>query len=316
MVIFIYVSKIVTALICDIYGAFLINFCPKRKEWSAIMDILIRNCNLISMSENRPKYEENVNIYIENDKITEIGKDVTPNPGAYIIDARDKICMPGLINTHTHLSMSIFRETLDGYTLQDWLRQKIWPMEDKLTSEDVYFASMMSALEMISTGTTTANDQYFMAEDTIRAAISSGVRLQVTRTVNDVANMQEERMEELERLIKRYRDKYDLITLNVGIHGLYTTGRDTLKKMISFAKENELPIHMHYCENQREVEDIRKNYEVDSPVEVLEDYFANTHTILAHAVKVTDSEIRTLSKMRMNVAHCPISNLRLGCRNC
>lgn len=277
------------------------------------MDILIRNCNLISMSEDRPRYEENVDIYIQNDKITEIGEDVTPRPGTYIIDAKDKVCMPGLINAHAHLSMSIFRETLDGYTLQDWLTKKIWPMEDKLTSEDIYFASMMSAIEMISTGCTTANDQYFMAEDTIRAALSTGVRLQVTRTVNDVANMQEERMEELERLVRRYRDKYDLVTLNVGIHGLYTTGKETIERMVSFAKENELPIHMHYCENQKEVEDIRRNYGVDSPVEVLEDYFSNTHTILAHAVKLTESEIRALGKMRMHVVHCPISNLRLGC---
>ena len=135
------------------------------------MDILIRNCNLISMSENRKKYEENMDIYIENGEITEISEDVTPSPGAYIIDAKNKICMPGLINTHAHLSMSIFRETLDGYSLQDWLKQKIWPMEDKLTPEDIYYASMMSCLEMISTGCTTANDQYFMAEDTIRAGI-------------------------------------------------------------------------------------------------------------------------------------------------
>lgn len=94
--------------------------------------------------------------------------------------------MPGLINTHAHLSMSIFRETLDGYTLQDWLNKKIWPMEDKLTEEDIFCASTLSCLEMIKTGTTTANDQYFMTESTIAAALETGVRLQVTRTVNDV----------------------------------------------------------------------------------------------------------------------------------
>lgn len=150
------------------------------------MDILIKNCNLISMSSGRSRYEENMNIYISNGKITKIGEDVTPNPGTYIIDAKDKICMPGLINTHAHLSMSIFRETLDGYTLQRWLNEKIWPMEDKLMPEDIYLASILSCLEMITTGTTTANDQYFMAEDTIRAGNETGVRLQVTQTVNDV----------------------------------------------------------------------------------------------------------------------------------
>lgn len=277
------------------------------------MDILIRNCNLISMSEERPKYEENISIYIEDGKITQIGEEVTPNRGAYIIDAKNKICMPGLINTHAHLSMSIFRETLDGYSLQKWLTEKIWPMEDKLKREDIYYATMLSCIEMISTGTTTANDQYFMAEDTIRAAIKTGVRLQVTRTINDVGGFQDERIDELEELVTNYKNKYELITLNVGIHGLYTTGRKTTEKMIEFAIENDLPIHMHFCENQKEVEDIKKEYGVESPVNVLREYFSETHNILAHAVKLTDDEIESLSEMDVSIAHCPISNLRLGC---
>ena len=127
-----------------------------------------------------------MSIYISGGKITQIAEDITPNRNTYIIDAKDKICMPGLINTHAHLSMSIFRETLDGYTLQKWLTEKIWPMEDKLTPEDIYCASVLSCLEMITTGTTTANDQYFLTEATIKAALDTGVRLQVTRTVNDV----------------------------------------------------------------------------------------------------------------------------------
>lgn len=277
------------------------------------MDILIRNCNLISMAGNRPKYEENIDIYIEDDKIAEIGEYITPRPGAYIIDAEGKICMPGLINTHAHLSMSIFRETLDGYTLQNWLTKKIWPMEDKLTPDDIYAASILSCLEMVTTGTTTANDQYFMTESTIEAALKVGTRLQLTRTVNDIGNMQEERMEELEELIQRYNNRYDLITLNIGIHGLYTTGRETVEKLVNYAKENNLPIHMHFCENQKEVEDIKKDYSVSSPVDVIEDIFEDTHIILAHAVKLTDNEIKRLKCMPVHISHCPISNLRLGC---
>lgn len=221
--------------------------------------------------------------------------------------------MPGLINTHAHLSMSIFRETLDGYTLQEWLNDKIWPMEDKLTSEDIYYASKLSCLEMISTGTTMANDQYFMTLDTIRAAVDTGMRLQLTRTVNDVGGMQEERFEELEELVNSYRNRFDLITLNVGIHGLYTTGEETVQKLVDFSKENELPIHMHFCENQTEVNDIKRDYNVKSPVDVLEKYFKATHNILAHVVKVNEDEIKRMSKMNINVSHCPISNLRLGC---
>lgn len=222
--------------------------------------------------------------------------------------------MPGLINAHTHLSMSIFRETLDGYTLQEWLNNKIWPMEDGLTPEDIYYASMLSCLEMIMTGTTTANDQYFMTEETIRAGMETGMRLQVTRTVNDVGNMQEVRIEELKELIERYNRKYSLATLNVGIHGLYTTGEETVKQLIEIAKDNNLPVHMHFCENSQEVEDIKEKYGVYSPVDVIEKHFGITNNILAHSVKLTDEEIERLSYMKnINIVHCPISNLRLGC---
>ena len=92
------------------------------------MDILIKNCNLISMDNKREKFEKNMDIYISNGKIAKIGKDIKEASCTKVIDAKNKICMPGLINTHAHLSMSIFRETLDGYTLQDWLNKKIWPI--------------------------------------------------------------------------------------------------------------------------------------------------------------------------------------------
>lgn len=277
------------------------------------MDILIKNCNLISMDTSREKYEKNIDIYISNGKIVKISKDIIAKEGTKVIEAKNRICMPGLINTHAHLSMSIFRETLDGYTLQDWLNKKIWPMEDKLTKKDIYNASLLSCIEMISTGTTLANDQYFMEEETIKAANELGVRLQLTRTVNDVADLGRERLEELENLIKEYNGKYENITLNVGIHGLYTTGKETLEKSIELAKKYNLPIHMHFCENEKETLDIKKEYNVQSPVEVLEKYFTNIHNILAHVVKVTSKEIDRLSKMNVSVAHCPISNLRLGC---
>lgn len=277
------------------------------------MDILVKNCNLISMSEKRPKYEQNIDILISNGKLKKIGKEIDACENAKVIDANGKICMPGLINTHTHLSMSIFRETLDGYTLQDWLSKKIWPTEDKLTREDVYYASLLSFIEMISSGTVLANDQYSMAEETIKAANELGVRLQTTRTIIDAGGLGEERLEELEKLINEYNNKYENVTLNIGIHGLYTTGADTVKKSIALAKKYNLPVHMHFCENTKETIEIKEEYNVVSPVDVLKEYFAETHNILAHAVKLTDEEIDTLSKMDVSVAHCPVSNLRLGC---
>ncbi len=276
------------------------------------MNTLIRNCNLISMAEGREKYEPGVDILIVDGKIAEIGARLEAGD-AEVIDAGGKICMPGFINTHTHVAMSIFRETLDGYTLQDWLTKKIWPMEDKLTAEDIYTASLLSFVEMASTGTVMANDQYFMPDSSIKAALEVGVRFMATRTVFDVSNNADEMLAQQEEMIKNYKNKYDTIYPNVGIHGLYTTGKETVEKAVALAKKYDVPVHVHFCENSQEVIDIKNNYGVESPVEVLKESFAGVHTILAHVVKVSDAEIEELSKLDVAVAHNPISNMRLGC---
>ena len=172
--------------------------------------MLIKNCNLISMAEDREKYEPNVDILIKDGNIAEIGKDLKVED-TEVIDATGKICMPGFINTHTHIAMCIFRETLDGYTLQDWLEKKIWPMEDKLTPEDIYTASLLAFCEMVSTGTVMANDQYFAPENSIKAALEIGVRFMATRTVFDISNNADEMLAEQEEMIKKYKNKHNTI---------------------------------------------------------------------------------------------------------
>lgn len=279
------------------------------------MKTLIKNVTLISMSESRKKIEENVDIEIVDSKITKIAKKIEVSSADKVIEAEGKIVMPGLINTHAHVPMSIFRETVDGYNLQDWLTKKIWPMEDKLTNEDIYYASYLSFIEMIKTGTTTINDMYFMTEDIIKAAVECGIRLQTTRTLMDAGNeaLGEERLNELKELIKKFKNYNDRITLNVGIHGLYTSSREYVKKCIKFAKENELLLNMHFCENAKEVQDIENAYN-EKPIDVLEKEFKDEKIILAHAVKLNEEEIQKLAQNKnVSVSHCPVSNLKLGC---
>ena len=277
------------------------------------MKILIKNATLISMNEEREKIEKNVDIEITDNKITKIAKNIESDSEEKVIDATGKIVMPGLINTHSHVPMSIFRETLDGYNLQDWLEKKIWPMEDKLTESDIYYGSKLSFIEMIKTGCTTINDMYFMTDDIINAAIDTGIRLQTTRTL---MNMNEEdgiqRLKELDELLEKYRNKNELITFNAGIHGLYTTNLQYVEKCIEFAKEKELLVHMHFCENKKEVEDIKNIYK-ENPIDILEKEFIGVKSILAHCVKLSKEDIKRLSKLNISVSHCPVSNLKLGC---
>ncbi|MCI8353264.1 MAG: amidohydrolase [Clostridia bacterium] len=276
------------------------------------MNILIKNCNLISMSDKREKIEENIDILIKAGKINMIAKNIEENVDK-VIYANGKIVMPGLINTHAHVPMSIFRETLDGYNLQDWLEKKIWPMEDKLNLEDIYYASLLSFIEMIKTGCTTINDMYFMTDEIIKAGLNSGIRLQTTRTLMDIAKDGEIRIKELEELIERYNDKEETITLNIGIHGFYTTNAPYIEKCANLARKYNKIVHIHFCENSKEREDIIKGYSVQSPVELIKKYFKDLHVVLAHSVKLTKEEIKELANENVHISHCPVSNLKLGC---
>ena len=277
------------------------------------MEILIKNCNLISMDASRPKIEYGIDILINNDKFEKIDKNIVASSKYKVIDATDKYVLPGLINTHSHIAMSIFRECVDGYTTQDWLTEKIWPIEDQLTEDDIYHSCLLSCAEMIKSGTTTVNDQYFFPDSIIKAVLKSGMRAELTRVVMDAGGGMDNRFTELESLIKKYNLKYDNIYISVGIHGLYTASKNCIDKAILLAKENNLNIHMHYLENAQELSDIYNNYNSKNPYEVVEENFENTNSIFAHCVKLEEEDFKLFSKYNIKVAHCPISNLKLGC---
>lgn len=274
----------------------------------------IKNCILISMDEKKEKIQENMDILIEGNKIKQIGKNLAIDKETKCIDATNKVVMPGLINTHSHVAMSIFRETLEGYNLQEWLTQRIWPMEDKLTEENIYYASYLTFIEMIRTGTTTVNDMYFITEEIIKAMQEIGIRLQTTRTVMNAQGEEEgnRRIRELLGLLEKYKGKDEKLTFNVGIHGMYTADIKYMERCIKIAEENQIPVHMHFCENASEVEDI-KRINNKEPIQILKEKFQNIKTILAHCVKLNENEINELKNMDISVSHCPISNLKLGC---
>lgn len=276
------------------------------------MKILIKNCNLICVSDKRDKYEENIDILIEDDRIKKIERNIETENCKKIIDAKGKIVMPGLINAHTHVPMSIFRDTLDGYLLQEWLNDKIWPMEDKLTEEDVYYASLLSCIEMIKSGTTTFNDQYFMTDAIIKAAIKTGIRAHTTRTIADITGDVDKRLEELEEIINKYNNQNNVI-INVGVHGLYTCSKECIQKAVELAKKYNLYIHMHFAENSKELEDIKRMHNTNSPIDLLKEYFKGTDIILAHCVKIDKNKVAKLKEINASVVHCPTSNLKLGC---
>ncbi|MCI9177858.1 MAG: amidohydrolase family protein [Clostridia bacterium] len=276
-----------------------------------MQDIIIKNGKVLFFEANNVVIK-NKEILIQEGKIAKIQDKIEKND-AYLLNANNCIVMPGLINTHAHIPMSIFRESTEGCKLYDWLHKEIWPREEKLTKEDIYYASMLSFIEMISTGTTCINDQYFMPEQIRDAAKEAKVRAVLTRPLMDTDNTLETRIEEFKKFYETRQKENDLITYTVAPHGLYTCTGKCLEKAAALAKEYHIPVHIHFLESIDEIEDI-KNLHAKPAAQVLKQYFSDVHTILAHGVKITDEDIEILKTMDCGIAHNPISNLRLGCK--
>lgn len=276
--------------------------------------MLIKNGNVVIFEEDDVKVKK-LDIRVNGNTIEEIEEKLDERKGEKVIDATDKVVMPGLINTHAHIAMSIFRGTFEGCDLYTWLSKKIWPIEAKLTKEQVYDATMLSILEMISTGTTCVNDHYFFSEQIRKALEESKMRAVITRVLmdNDRKEASENRINEFVELYE-FRDRNnDLITYSVAPHGLYTCSGEVLRKSRELALKYNLPIHVHFLESINEIESI-KELHGDTGANVLKKYFDGLHIILAHGVKISDEDIKVLKTLDCGIAHCPISNLRLGCK--
>ena len=276
--------------------------------------MLIKNGKVIVFEDNDVKVKE-LDIKIQENKIEKLAENIEQEDGEKVIDASHKVVMPGLINTHTHIAMSIFRGTFEGCDLYTWLNEKIWPIEAKLTEEEVYNASMLSILEMISTGTTCVNDHYFFSERIRDALTESKMRAVITRVLmdNDGEEASQNRIDEFVHLYETRDVNNSLITYTVSPHGLYTCSGKVLEKSRELAIKYNLPVHVHFLESISEIEDI-KNLHGESASKVLKKYFDGIHTILAHGVKLNDEDVEILKTMDCGIAHNPISNFRLGCK--
>lgn len=276
------------------------------------MITLIKNGTVISMDLKRDKQFEIMDVVFSDNKIIYVGNGYQ---GEYdkVIDATGKIVMPGLINCHTHLGMSIFRATNDDLTLDSWLNDKIWPIEDKLTDDDLYYTTLLSMVEMIKTGSTCFNDMYFGYKGSIPAIKKCGVRGIYGRCL--MGNMDKDsicRVDDFKKLYEEYKDD-DKIRLSIAPHALYTCNLEYLKLCSDLAKEYNLPIHIHLSENMNEVKTVTNKFGM-KPMEVLDKVgMLEKRVILGHGTFLSDSEINMIKDCDVSVCTNPVSNLNLGC---
>lgn len=274
------------------------------------MNILIENVKILTMADG--EVIKNGNIYIENEKIKKITSDKIDFSYDKKIDGKNYLAMPGFVNAHTHVGMSLFRNFSDDVELMTWLNEKIWPLEDKLIEKDVYWASLLSHAEMIMTGTTSFADMYYFEDQTIKALEKSKMRAQISRGLT-LEDKNYKKIEENIDLFKKYENSQNgRINIAFGPHAVYTTDKNYLKEINKYAKKYKMPIHIHLSETKTENTDCMKRFN-QSPTEVFEEcgIFENK-TIAAHGVYLSDKDLDILSKYDVSVVHNPSSNLKLS----
>ncbi|MFZ5955706.1 MAG: amidohydrolase [Nanoarchaeota archaeon] len=268
------------------------------------MSILIRNV-LFNGNET--------NILIKENKISKIGIGIN-EPRDLIIEGKNKVIIPGFVNTHSHAAMSLLRGYADDMPLKEWLETKIWPMEAKLTEDDIYIGTKLACLEMIKSGTTCFNDMYHKILPIAMAVNEMGMRACLSEVFFDsFGGNFEDRKKEIINNIKSVDDlNCKRISISLGPHSIYTVSKEALIWTKNFALKNGLKIHIHLSETEKEVNECIKKYK-KRPVEYLDEIgFLDSNVIAAHCVWLNDDEINILSERKVNVSYNPVSNMKLG----
>lgn len=276
------------------------------------MNILIKNTTLITMNSNRDILN-NVDIAIEGNNIKHIGKvsdDFLPQK---VIDGSDKITLPGLINTHTHIPMSLFRNYADDLPFWEWLHEKILPLEKNLKEEHIYWGSMLSIAEMIKSGITSFVDMYFFVEEISKAVEETGIRGFLALSVTDGQDSGEKSLKETEEFIENWDGKANgRVNIRIAPHAPYSCSDEFLKNLVDLSRKYKKGINIHVSESEKEIKDSFDKYG-KSPVERLNDLGVfDVPTLAVHCVQLSDKDIEILKAKNISVSNNPGSNLKLG----
>ena len=274
--------------------------------------ILIKNALILNPNNFENKKQS---LLIKDDLIAEISDEIDDSNADKIIDAEGKILLPGLINTHTHLSMTLFRGLADDLSLDSWLNDHIWPMEANLNGDYCYIGALLGAVELIKSGTTTFSDMYFYMEDVARAVEDAGIRAVLSYGMIDFGDAERREAE-----IKENMALYDAcngmadgrIKVFFGPHSPYTASEELLVKVRELADEHNIGIHIHVSETQKEINDSLDERGI-RPFEYLEKIgFLGPDVVAAHCVWLSDEEIEIIKKHGVKVSHNPCSNMKLA----
>ncbi len=288
------------------------------------MGILLHNILAVLPAEpvssrpaDQPYHQKNIvketDIYIEGNRIIAIGNAPEGFSADKVIDGKDRLAIPGLINCHTHSYMSFMRNVADDLSFMDWLFGTIDPIEQKMTDEDTYWGACLAIIEMMKSGTTCFNDMQMNIHQTTRAVKESGMRAVISRGLVGSGNDEGGQ----ERLRQAYEERdaakdCDRLTFMLGPHAPYTCDDAYMRIVSEEAQKNHMGIHVHLSESESEIQQIKEKYGI-SPIEMADrNGLFDVPAIAAHCVQITDSDMDILKSKNVSVVTNPASNMKLG----
>jgi 5-methylthioadenosine/S-adenosylhomocysteine deaminase len=283
-------------------------------------DTLFLNAHILTMDEKMQQFKPGA-LAVLGDNIVAVGsedeiKKEYATRASETIDCKGKILMPGLVNAHTHVPMTLLRGIADDLRLDVWLQGYVWPVEREFASpEFVQLGTSIACAELIKSGVTTFNDMYFYEDDVAAATAQAGMRAVCGQSIlkfpTPDAVSYEDAMEKAREYIKKWKG-HPLIIPAIAPHAPYTCTAEILRETADLAKEFDIPLHTHLAETFFEVENMRNENGMPVIPYVKKQGLLEAKLIAAHCVHIDAGEIRTLYHAGAGVSHNPSSNLKLA----
>ena len=255
-----------------------------------------------------------VAVRVEGDRIVALGAGVEPAAGDELLDAAGMALLPGLVNGHTHAAMTLMRGYGGDLPLMKWLQDKIFPVEAKLTGDDVYWGTRLACVEMIRSGTVRFWDMYWQPEAVARAVQDAGIRASVALPLVD--GLDPDKSDALhadaERSLDALAEAGRRIMPTLGPHSIYLVSEKSLRWIADLSSERDICVHIHLSETEGEVKDCVAAHGV-RPAPYLDRIGLLTpRTILAHGVWLDDDELQLVGERGATIVTNPVSNLKLA----
>lgn len=271
----------------------------------------------ITILDDRFETRKNQYVGVEGNTIRYIGSERPQENYGEEYDGRGKLLMSAFYNAHAHSPMMLMRGYGENMALSDWLNKKIFPFEDHLYSEAVYYSTLLAMAESARFGIVSSSDMYYFSEDMVRAVLDSGAKANISRSITMFADGSIKGMDsykEAVELAKNYHGAGDgRVLVDASIHAEYTNTVQSMREVAEYASEYGLNMHVHISETKSEHEECMQRHGGRTPVQVLNDLGAfETPTTAAHCVWITEKDREILAEKGVTVASCPVSNLKLA----